>query len=152
MSSVKEVNAKVQSIVKDAMPFIEWLNVQYAVEELLALTGELVFYFDSEDYDTGILEKKKDIICANYIRLEYALSCYLVEYAHTYLKRNNIKRTYVDLLRAAKDKNVSLEKREVCMKMLSELSSAYLNINNIDIDFDDSKLEEFMNYRKELNV
>ena len=141
MSSVRELNERVQTIVADARPYMSRINVQYASQDLLEADSAMVDYFDGE-YSPEKLEDYKKIVCTNYLRLEYILAEFLKQYETSYLKRNRIKVANDKLLTIAKDKNVPVEKRAEALNLSHHVTSAYLKISDIIILLEDDVLEK----------
>lgn len=140
MSSVSEINCKVQEIVYDAKPYMSRINVQYACSDLLAANDMLHDYFQTDGYSTSKLDNLKKIVSTNYVRLEYIISEFEKKYESQYLKRIRIKKANENLLSIAKDKQMSTEVRSEALGYLHFITSACLRIDDIDIILDDGLL------------
>lgn len=142
MASVKQVNEYVTNIISDATHYMDRITILSASSELDTSRNLMNAYFNQDVYDPGELAVYKDTVSKNYIKLEFLLSEFLIQYKESYKMRSDIKKVYNKMFEIVKSNNFSHEvKVKACIFMRS-IEVAHASLCEIKLDIDEDKFNE----------
>lgn len=91
--SVQEIVAAIDRLVNTARPYMDRVDVSFAVADCLSSKSEMLRVYNIDGYDPSELEEKKGVCNVDYIRLEYAL-VFLPEQHLNYVARTEVVKLY----------------------------------------------------------
>lgn len=96
--SVQEIMESMSNLISIAKPYMDRIDVSYAVADCLKSTEEMSTLYNTDNYNVEELENKKSICSADYIRLEYILA-FLPEQHEKYFIRTSIYNCHKRIMR-----------------------------------------------------
>lgn len=135
--SVQEIMERVADLVSVAKPYMDRIDVSYAVADCVQASQNMNAMYNTMNYSVSELERLKNLCNADYVRLEYVLA-FLPEQHENYAMRSLICRYY--------DKATALIRHRIPIEEKMELLLNYSKLSNLrasccDSNFDYKKID-----------